>query len=343
MAGQILLEQLLNEQNLGEVQIRDEIESFVGRLVSRDDVSLEKDPELSSEKRLVFVHPESSTLAVGVVERFYPDSEVIKWLCVLPKLAAQRKLKLTRLFICGLKKPKDTDEVVAGGDGAEPEASAVDPTSGGDSDPGMPAEAPVKAVEIKVPIDKKLCVLEGVDNAAILEKLEAFVSSVIHPENPVMPRTMWAGLSGVMAKSRKGRKAKSQASAADLLGGGEFAQSDAKDQRARVFIPEKFDFVAFNDSIDRLLGCAEGSTTGWKYYSSREVNPYLKNIEKEIKAEAKRLKKANDEKEKESVAAKKKEDRELKKAESAARKALSGKAGGKKKSNDHANSGEPSE
>lgn len=343
MAGQILLEQLLNEQNLGEAQIRDEIESFVGRLVSRDDVSLEKDPELSSEKRLVFVHPESSTLAVGVVERFYPDSEVIKWLCVLPKLAAQRKLKLTRLFICGLKKPKDTDEVVAGGDGAEPEASAVDPTSGGDSDPGMPAEAPLMAVEIKVPIDKKLCVLEGVDNAAILEKLEAFVSSVIHPETPVMPRTMWAGLSGVMAKSRKGRKAKSQASAADLLGGGEFSQSDAKDQRARVFIPEKFDFVAFNDSIDRLLGCAEGSTTGWKYYSSREVNPYLKNIEKEIKAEAKRLKKANDEKEKESVAAKKKEDRELKKAESAARKALSGKAGGKKKSNDDANSGEPSE
>jgi hypothetical protein len=154
-----------------------------------------------------------------------------------------------------------------------------------------------------------------------------------------MPRTMWAGLSGVMAKSRKGRKAKSQASAADLLGGGEFSQSDAKDQRARVFIPEKFDFVAFNDSIDRLLGCAEGSTTNWKYYSSREVNPYLNEIEKA----ARKVKKENDRKDREKAAAKKKEEQELKKAESAARKALSGKAGGKKKSNDDANSGEPSE
>jgi hypothetical protein len=341
MAGQILLEQLLNEQNLGEAQIKEEIRTFVGRLLLRPDVSLEADPELSSERRLVFVHPDSSTLAVGVVERFYPDSEVIKWLCVLPKLAAERNIKLTRLFICGLKKPNVSDEAIASGATADAEVSSSEPVSDAENSSGEAAEAPVEVAEMKVPIDKKLCVLEGVDNAAIVRKLESFVTSVVDAETPVMPRTMWAGISDVMTKARKGRKARSQSTSADLLGGGEFSQSDAKDQRARVFIPEKFGFDEFNEAIDALLGCSEGATTHWKYYGFKQVNPYLNAIEKVALAAAKKEKKAIRDREKEVEAAKKKEERELKKAADAAKKALSGKPSMKGKSKDNPNPTEP--
>jgi len=341
MAGQILLEQLLNEQNLGEAQIKEEIRTFVGRLLLRPDVSLEADPELSSERRLVYVHPDSSTLAVGVVERFYPDSEVIKWLCVLPKLAVERNIKLTRLFICGLKKPNDSDDPIAVGVTAEAEVSSAEEATEAENGTGESAEGPVVVAEIKVPLDKKLCDLEGADNTAILSKLEALVSLVVDAETPVMPRTMWAGVSGVMTKARKGRKARSQSTSADLLGGGGFSQSDAKDQRARVFIPEKFGFDEFNAAIDALLGCSEGATTHWKYYGFKQVNPYLNTIENVALAAAKKEKKAIRDREKEVEAAKKKEERELKKAADAAKKALSGKPSMKGKSKDNPNPTEP--
>ena len=290
-AGQALLQFLLLQENHGEARVIKEIKDFVQALDDSEDSVLQEVPELSTLKRKVYIHAGTQTMAVGVFERMYPDSEIFKWLCVLPRLAQERNLTLTRLFVCGLQKVKKEE-----GDLVVPAAD-------------------------NVPIDKKLCELADVDRSSVLAQLESLVRSAASAETPVMPRTMWAGMSEVMEKALKGKAIRSRATSADLLGGDEFSRSDADDQRARVFIPEKYDFDGFNSAIDKLLGVGAGIPSRWTYRGSRDVNGYLKPF-KDAKAQAiKEQERQEKVRLRELEAARKQQEKDALKAEKAAEKA----------------------
>lgn len=256
-AGKDLLSFLLLQENEGEREVVGVIQDFVQTIDDSPESSLEEVPELCSQKRKVFVHPGTKVMAVGVFERMYPDSEVIKWLCVLPRLARERGLDLDKLLVCGLKKAESK---------------------------GGKVSVPVAG---EIPVEKKLCMLTNVDRAHVLEKLESLMRDAASADTPVMPRTMWAGMSEVMEKSVEGKRIRSRATSADLLGGDEFSRADADDQRARVFIPEKFDFDVFNSTLDNLLGADQGGVSGWTYRGSRDTDGFLKPF-KAAKAQAKK-------------------------------------------------------
>ncbi len=316
-----LLDFLLLQENHGKTQVIDLIKEFIATIDKSGDVELQEVAELSSELRGVFIHKGTQTMAVGVFERLYPDSEVIKWLCVLPKLAQAYGLKLTKLLVCGLNKIKKDEGKV------------------------------VMSAGRKLSLEKKLCDLEGVDFTQVLARLEASMTSAASADKPVMPRTMWAGMSDVMEKSAKGKVAKSRATAADLLGGDEFSQSDFKDQRARVLIPEKFDFDGFNADIDMLLGLQPGQPSLWTYRGSSEINAILKQVTEAKKQTSEALRKQEQVKQREAMAALKKQEREaaaaaraaakvVKRAEAEAQKASKKKSGVKHPRNPQGDSAE---
>ena len=258
--GTDLLKFLLRQENLGEAKVIKEIEEFVQTITGEDKVALEEISDFSLPKRRVYIHAATGTMAVGVFERLYPDSEVLKWLCVLPRLAKERGIVLSKLFICGLGKLKKAEGKITLAEGDE------------------------------VPLEVKLCLLDAVDLPKALKHLEGLVRSAASEDAPTMPRTMWAGLSEVMEKAAKGKSIRSRATSADLLGGDEFSRADADDQRARVFIPEKFEFERFNASIDVLLGADTGAMTSWTYLSANPIKAYLKAFVEERKQRAKEMK-----------------------------------------------------
>jgi hypothetical protein len=172
-----------------------------------------------------------------------------------------------------------------------------------------------------VPIDKKLCELVDVDRSMVLAQLESLVRSAASAEAPVMPRTMWAGMSEVMEKSLKGKAIRSRATSSDLLGGDEFSRADADDQRARVFIPEKFDFDGFNSAIDKLLGAGAGIPSRWTYRGSRDINRYLKPFKDVQSQEIKERERQEKQRLRELEAARKQQEKDALKAEKAAEKA----------------------
>jgi exodeoxyribonuclease V gamma subunit len=163
------------------------------------------------------------TLAVANLssETFNEFKHFYKWLCVLPKIAEVEAKTFSKLIVIGLKEMKNNDGEFL----------------------------PVEAKGMKIEIDTKKIKLTDNWYAKIQELMDKSIDS----KSPLMPKTFYTALYGMVKKLNKDEtNPKRKAEASDKNLRGEYS-SDIRDPRARILIPEKYHFDPINTTAEYLM------------------------------------------------------------------------------------------
>lgn len=186
----------------------------------------------------VFVHGDN--LAVAVTKFFSDASSPYRWLAALPAFAHELKRPIHRLFVAGLGEPTETELKEA-------------------------REAAIADQPIEMPNPKPKCIFLEVPPAKLGDLREGLIKLMDAADSatqPLMPRTLNHGLDSRF----KGDPAKASD---DQLRGNSKSPGDTKDPRARILVPEQYDFAALNAFLDGLI------TDGVRRLTTRDVTKGL--------------------------------------------------------------------
>lgn len=219
--GPVLLSQLVAEEEKGVEALLNYLAGTALR-ITREELSACEVRLYKTDGFKVFVHGDN--LAVAVTRYFSEDSTPYRWLAALPAFAHEHKRPIHRLFVAGLGQPTDT----------QVEAARAATLKGEVLEPIAPKP---KCIFLEVPPAKLAELRDGLMRA---------MDTADSATQPLMPRTFNSG-----ADMRfKGKPAKT---GDEKLRGNDKAPGDAKDPRARILIPEQYDFTALNTFLDALI------------------------------------------------------------------------------------------
>jgi exonuclease V gamma subunit len=179
----------------------------------------------------LFVH--ENTVGVACLGYFSEDKHPYRWLMCLPAISAQVGRPLNRLFVTGVKQPSP-DQIAKA---ALPDAKAL--------------KVNIQVLYLELPV-------EGL--AGFEANLKLLMDEVVDETSPLMPVTFNAGVK----QSFIGKSVK--LSDSDLRSS-EHTKGDSADARARILIPEQFDFPSFSASITSVIpaGARRLTTSMVKY------------------------------------------------------------------------------
>jgi exodeoxyribonuclease V gamma subunit len=219
-------------------------------LTGEELLSAELIPYKTEDFRL-FVH--GNTVGVACLGYFSEDKHPYRWLMCLPAISAQLGRPLNRLFVTGVKQPSP-----------EQIAKASLPK-------GKPLKVNIQVLYLELPLD-------GL--AAFETNLKQLMDEVVDESSPLMPATFNAGVK----QSFMGKPVR--LSDSDLRSS-EHTKGDSADPRARILIPEQFDFPSFSASIVSVIPRdARRLTSSMVEYARMTYADQLKAI---AAAKAKRL------------------------------------------------------
>jgi hypothetical protein len=224
-------------------------------LTGEELLSLELIPYKTEDFRL-FVH--GNTVGVACLGYFSEDKHPYRWLMCLPAISAQLGRPLNRLFVTGVKQPSP-----------EQITKATLPK-------GKPLVVNIQVLYLELPVDG----LAGFE-----ANLKQLMDEVVDESSPLMPATFNAGVK----QSFMGKPVK--LSDSDLRSS-EHTKGDSADARARILIPEQFDFPSFSASIASVI------PTGSRRLTSSMVKYARMTYAEQLKAiAAEKAKKLADEEE----------------------------------------------
>ena len=185
-------------------------------LTGEELLSSELVPYKTEDFRL-FVH--GNTVGVACLGYFSEDKHPYRWLMCLPAISAQLGRPLNRLFVTGVKQPSP-EQII----------KATLPK-------GKPLEVNIQVLYLELPVDG----LAGFE-----ANLKQLMDEVVDESSPLMPATFNTGVK----QSFMGKPVK--LSDSDLRSS-EHTKGDSADARARILIPEQFDFPSFSASIASVI------------------------------------------------------------------------------------------
>lgn len=215
-AGELLLEQLVHEELAGEAVVLCRLAGVLG--VGTDVLTRDEIKPYKTDRFRIFVHED--TLAVAVLDRLDESRHLYPWLAILPAVAKERGKPLLHVVVAGIRKATD-----------EQMAKAL---QGGD-----PPELKGQAFRLVLPAGH----LEPL-RAGLVALMDAAASDT----KPLMPRTFFE------AVKQRFTSADEPVDIGDhQLRGGEHAPGDSWDPRARILIPEEYDFAGLGSLVTDLL------------------------------------------------------------------------------------------
>ena len=219
--GPVLLSQLISEETKGtETLLNYLAEKALG--ITRDKLKESEVQLYKTDGFKIYVHGDN--LAVAITKYFSEDDTPYRWLASLPAFAHELKRPIHRLFVAGLGEP--TDKQI---EDARESVLAGNPPKAFDPIP--------KCIFLEVP-PAKIADLRS----ALIQLMDAATSAT----QPLMPRTLNSGLDSRF----KDKPAKTND---DKLRGNSNAPGDASDPRARILVPEQYDFPTLNAFLDNLI------------------------------------------------------------------------------------------
>jgi len=218
--GETLLDILVQAENGAEdlmlAKLREHLSPDKNKSLSEAElVAAELAPFKTDDFRL-FVH--GNTVGVACLGYFSEDKHPYRWLMNLPAISTQVGRPLHRLFVTGVKPPGPDEVVKAAQDG--------------------------KGLNIKLQIIYLELPSESL--GGFRDGLTKLMDAVVDESAPLMPITFATGVE----QRIEGKPAK--ISDSDLRSS-EHGRGDSDDPRARILVPEQFDFPAFAATITSLI------------------------------------------------------------------------------------------
>jgi len=219
--GEALLDILVDTEIEAEKMMLAELSAHLSpdkmvRFTEGELLSAELIPYKTEDFRLFVV---GDTVGVACLGYFSEDKHLYRWLMCLPAISAHVGRPLNRLFVTGVKQPSSEQVINA----AKPDAK--------------PLKVNIQVLYLELP-------LEGL--SAFEASLKQLMDDVVDENSPLMPITFNAGVK----KSIMGNPVR--LSDSDLRSS-EHTKGDSSDDRARILIPEQFDFPSFSSSITSLI------------------------------------------------------------------------------------------
>ena len=218
--GETLLDILVDTENQAERMMLDALRLHL----SPDATKSLTDEELSAcelipfktEEFRLFVH--GHTIGVACLNYFSESKHPYRWLMCLPAISAHIGRPLHRLFVTGVQ-PPSADEVVA---------------------------AASEQVDLVIKVKINYLELPPAELEGFRAKLAQLMDEVVDETTPLMPITFDAGVS----QRFMGKPAKLSDS---NLRSSEHSRGDSDDARARILIPEQYDFPTMAEAITKLI------------------------------------------------------------------------------------------
>ena len=215
-AGEILLDFLVSEDAQGEAAVLDRLAVALGTTL--DKLTADEIRPFKTDRFRLFVHED--TLAVAVLSRLDEDRHLYPWLAVLPAVGRERGRPMATLVVAGIRKPSEADvnKALDAGEASPPRGQAFRLTV-------PPEDLPVL-------------------HAGLLALMDAATDA----SAPLMPKTFAAAL-----KQRFTDPDDPVEVGDHELRGTEQAPGDISDPRARILVPEEYDFKSLGRAATALL------------------------------------------------------------------------------------------
>ena len=219
--GETLLDILVDTENEGEELMLEQLEEHLSPdasqpLTRAELLATELIPYKTEDFRLFFC---GNTVGVACLGYFSEDKHPCRWLMCLPAISTHVGRPLNRLFVTGVKQPSPDQIAKASLPGAK--ALTVN----------------IQVLYLELPID-------GLSGFEV--KLKQLMDEVVDECSPLMPVTFTTGvIQSFMEKPVKLSDSNLRSS--------EHTKGDSADARARILIPEQFDFPSFSTSISSLI------------------------------------------------------------------------------------------
>jgi len=222
--GPLLLDILLNEDTQGEAAVLSRLASALG--ISVETLIADEIRPYKTDRFRAFVHED--TLAVAILSRLDESRHVYPWFAVLPALAHERQRPIASLIVAGIKKPTDKQLADALESGGAPDISGQ---------------------AIRLAVDpERLAPLR----AGLIRLMDAATAA----DTPLMPKTFHEAV-----RQRFVNPAKSVQVGDDQLRGVDQDRGDISDPKARILVPEEYDFPALAHAVTELLPDGGARTT----------------------------------------------------------------------------------
>jgi exodeoxyribonuclease V gamma subunit len=188
-------------------------------------------------------------VAVACFGYFNEEIHSYFWLMCMPALSKYLSRDLNELYVVGIKPPV-LDSV--GGD-------ANDSTQKSESE-DKSEERVDENTDTEIECDALRLIIPPSEINTFYEKTAEFMNSVIDKSSPVLPRTFITAISKGIAKSTKEIKISDA-----TLHSRKPPKGDITDPRARVFIPEDYDFEAMKAKISDIISIGIRRDTKGKF------------------------------------------------------------------------------
>ena len=235
--GETLLDVLVETENEGERLMLDALMKHLSpdanKSLTPEELNAGELIPFKTEEFRLFVH--GHTVGVACLSYFSEKKHPYRWLMCLPAISAHVGRPLSRLFVTGVL-PPDADDVV---------------------------KAANDNVDLEVDIKINYLELPPAELDGFRAKLAALMDEVVDESTPLMPITF---VTGVEARFM-GKPARISDS---NLRSSEHGRGDSDDARARILIPEEYDFPTMSDAITKLI------PFGVRRLTTRDVPKYAR-------------------------------------------------------------------
>lgn len=215
-AGEILLNLLVREEFDGEATVLKRLTEVLG--VSLETLTSDEIKPYKTDHFRIFVHDDA--LAVAILDRLDENRHLYRWLAVLAAVAKERGKPLTRLVVAGIRKPSDDQMAKALEGGGLPELKG-------------------QAFRLVLPAEHLAPLRTG---------LVALMDAAADDLKPLMPRTFFEAVKQRFTSTDDPVEVGDQE-----LRGTDQAPGDSSDPRARILIPEEYDFPGLGALVTELL------------------------------------------------------------------------------------------
>jgi len=218
--GETLLDILFETENEGErmmlAGLRTHLSPDATKSLTDEELSACELIPFKTEEFRLFVH--GHTVGVACLNYFSESKHPYRWLMCLPAISAHVGRPLHRLFVTGVQ-PPSADEVVA---------------------------AASEQTDLVIKVKINYLELPPAELQGFRTKLAQLMDEVVDETTPLMPITFDAGVS----QRFMGKPAKLSDS---NLRSSEHSRGDSDDARARILIPEQYDFPTMAEAITTLI------------------------------------------------------------------------------------------
>lgn len=245
--GELLFDALVYQEEKGKKVLLEKISKYLGADSPSGSLT---DEEFRASEIFIYktdkfrVFSVGNIVAVACLGYFKPDTNAYPWLMCMPALSKYLQRELNVLYVIGIEPPKlDTDE----GELNE-SAKSVESENKEQEQQGKSTENEIKYNALRLIIDSS-------QTKNLYQKSAELMNSVIDEYAPLMPKVFTTGftkrLPNKNSKSPREINVKDLESA--LLELEKQPKGDIIDPRARIFIPEDYDFEVMKVKITDLV------------------------------------------------------------------------------------------